>query len=382
MNKIVICMDSFKGSLSSADACRAVSEGIRDSGITDPVIQIPVSDGGEGFADAFLINVGGHKIDLGVTGPYRKPVIAGYAMIEDGKTAVIEMAAASGLCLSERREPLAASSYGTGELIADALDRGVRRILLGLGGSATNDGGAGMLSALGVKFTGKRGVIRKPVAADLAEIIAADATDIHPGLRTCDFLVCCDVRNKLLGENGASSVFGPQKGASPEDVVFLDKALERYRDVLLDLTGRDISRFEGSGAAGGMAAGLYAFGEISIRPGIEVLLEMIGFEDVVKGAKLVFTGEGRVDAQTAGGKLPVGIARAVRKSCGDEVPVIALVGEMGRGYDAVYMEGITAVFSILHRAASFSKIKNDAFADLKDTAHNAARLLYNTKIIK
>ncbi len=367
-------MDSFKGSLSSLEACQAVGEGISAS-CPRPCL-LPVSDGGEGFIDSYIHNLGGERFSLEVSGPYYDAVDAEYGIIAGGSTAVIEMASASGLCLSDRKDPLHATTYGTGEIIKHVLDKGIRNILLGLGGSATNDGGLGVLCALGAELRDEADLPVKPDASGLASIRSVDTSGIHPELSNCSFTVCCDVKNKLLGPQGASAVYGPQKGASPQDVKFLDDALGNFRDVLLEATGKDISGFEGSGAAGGLAAGLSAFADVRIRSGIELLLEKLDFASILEGAILVITGEGRIDSQTAEGKVPVGIAAAVRRNCGDKVPVIALVGEMREGYQAVYDMGITAVFSLLHRAASFEEIRDNAYNDLKDTAANVARLFF------
>ncbi|MDD4366066.1 MAG: glycerate kinase, partial [Eubacteriales bacterium] len=256
-------MDSFKGSLSSLQACRAVEDRINEVTYPRPYV-IPVSDGGEGFVDSYIHNLGGEKFSLDVKGPYYEKVTAEYAIVGDGSTAVIEIASASGLCLSEIRAPLHASTYGTGEIIRAALDKGVSNILLGLGGSATNDGGLGMLCALGVVFRDRNGLPVRSNALGLADISSVDDSGIHHGLSDCSFTVCCDVRNKLLGPQGASAVYGPQKGASSKDIGMLEISLKHFRDVLLEATGKDIGAFEGSGAAGGLAAGLSAFRDINI----------------------------------------------------------------------------------------------------------------------
>lgn len=343
--KIVIAPDSFKESLSALEVANAIERGFKQVFPTAEYLKVPLADGGEGTVQAMVDACQGDIVKLKVTGPSGNQVDAFYGLLRDGQTAVIEMAAASGLHLvpSAQRNPLSASSYGTGELITDAIKMGARKIILGLGGSATNDGGAGMMSALGTRFLDHEGQTITAGGQGLAEIAHIDIAQLNPGLADIQFDVAFDVDNPLCGNTGASVIFGRQKGATPEMIKQLDKNLAHYAAQIKKHLGKDVLNIEGTGAAGGMGAGVLAFLSARLRPGIDIVMESAGLAEKVIGASLVITGEGRIDGQTIHGKTPVGVAR-IAKAAGCEV--IGIAGCLGDGYEVVYDHGIDAVFSI------------------------------------
>lgn len=338
--KIVIASDSFKGSLTSMQVASSVELGIRDVMPECNVIKVDIADGGEGTMEAILRSSGGRIIRILVSGPLGEPVEASYAILDDGLTAVIEMAAASGLTLipPSERNPMLTSTYGTGELIADALDRGCRRFLVGIGGSATNDAGMGMLTALGFRFLDSRGQQLPPVGGSLGKVAYVDRAGMHAGLADAEFLVACDVDAPFHGPRGAAFVFAPQKGAGPDMVRDLDRGLENMAEVILRLTGKDIAELPGAGAAGGLGGGFVAFLNARLERGVEMLLDAVGFDSLIEGASLVITGEGRIDSQTLAGKTPFGVMmRARRKG----IPVIAIGGSVAP--DAENLPGFDSI---------------------------------------
>lgn len=339
--RIIVAPDSFKGSLSAVAAAEAMKRGVEDVFADAEVVMVPVADGGEGTVEALVRAAGGEFFRTVVSGPLGAPVEALWGMLADGETAVVEMAAASGLTLlsPEERNPLVASTAGTGQLAKAAFDKGARRIILGIGGSATNDGGAGFASALGIRFLDAEGRVLPEGGASLAGLERIDCGSADPRLREVSFVVACDVDNPLCGPQGASAVFGPQKGADPDTARRLDAALLRYGTVAARATGRDVANVPGAGAAGGLGAGLLFFTSASLRPGIEIVLETVRFASLVAGADLVITGEGRSDGQTAHGKAPVGVAKIAGAR---GVPVVCLSGGLGPGYRDVYAHGIDA----------------------------------------
>ncbi len=345
MMKIVIAPDSFKESLSALEVANAIERGFKQVFPTAEYVKVPLADGGEGTVQAMVDACQGDIVKLRVTGPSGNQIEAFYGLLGDGRIAVVEMAAASGLHLvpAGQRNPLTASSYGTGELIADAIKKGARKIILGLGGSATNDGGAGMMTALGARFLDHEGQAITAGGQSLAEIVQIDETQIDPRLADIQFDVACDVDNPLCGTKGASVVFGPQKGATPEMVKQLDKNLAHYAAQIKKHLGKDVLNIEAAGAAGGMGAGVLAFLSARLRPGIDIVMDTTGLAEIVTGASLVITGEGRIDGQTVHGKTPVGVAR-IAKAAGCEV--IGIAGCLGDDYEAVYSHGLDAVFSI------------------------------------
>ncbi len=321
--------DSFKGSLTAAEASSAVACGVLASADGVQTVCVPVADGGEGTVEMIAGALGGRYVTVRVADPFGRPVNARYAMVkphgETVESAVIELAQASGLPLLSRseRNPCAASTRGTGELIADAYSRGCRSFIIGLGGSATNDGGTGLLRALGVRFLDNEGNELPEGGAPLARLSSIDTTSAREDIMRCRFTVLCDVDNPLTGPCGASAIFGPQKGASESDVALLDRALARYGECLRGITGKDIASMPGAGAAGGTAAAFMAFFNAEMVPGITTALRLTGFDSIVSDASLIITGEGHIDAQTLSGKAPYGVLEAgMRKG----VPVIALAG--------------------------------------------------------
>ncbi|MCH4143214.1 glycerate kinase [Acetobacter peroxydans] len=372
--KVVIVCDSFKESLSSSAVAEEIEAGFRTVFPALDCISLPVADGGEGTVDALVHATAGQFRFHDVTGPMGAPVWARYGVLGDGRTAVIEMAAAAGLDLVPRavRDPRIATTFGLGQLILHALDGGCRRFILGLGGSATNDGGAGMAQALGVRLLDANGQDLPRGGAALQALATIDTSALDPRLGESVFEIACDVDNPMTGEHGASAVFGPQKGATPEMVALLDAALVRFGEALERISGVGIMTVPGAGAAGGLGAGASVFLGARLRPGVEIVLDALALETVLAGADLVITGEGRLDGQTARGKTPVGVARVARRQ---GVPVIALVGALGPGYEAVYDHGINAVFSVVNRPCLLEEALADARPNIRGTARNIAALL-------
>ncbi|BDG59165.1 glycerate kinase [Caldinitratiruptor microaerophilus] len=344
--RVVIAPDSFKGSLSAIAAAEAMAAGVRRVFPEAETVLTPLADGGEGTVDAILAATGGERIRVTVTGPLGDPVDAFFGIVGGGRTAVIEMAAASGLTLvpPERRDPRRTTTRGTGELIRAALDRGCREIVLGIGGSATNDGGAGMAQALGARLLDRAGREIGPGGAELARLERIDVSGLDPRLRDVRIRVACDVDNPLTGPRGASAVYGPQKGATPEMIAELDAALGRWGEILARDLGREVSGVPGAGAAGGLGAGLLAVAGARLERGIDLVMDTVGFERRLEDAWLVLTGEGRTDAQTLHGKVPLGVARAaVRRG----VPVVVISGSLGPGAEALLDRGVSALLSIV-----------------------------------
>ena len=342
MKKIILAFDSFKGSASSEELAEAATAGIADACPHCETVQFTLADGGEGTTAALAAAFGATSVSAATFDPLGDSITTQYAIA--GDTAIIETAAASGLTLvpEGRRNPMKTSSYGTGVLIADAIRRGCRKIILGLGGSATNDAATGILAALGYRFLDSDGHELYPCGENLTKITAIDASDTDPRLARTEFVLACDVDNPFCGKNGAAAVYAPQKGATPEQVRALDDGMRHYASLLLSLTGTDIRDIPGAGAAGGIAGGLLPFVNARIRSGIDTVLDTLGFDDALDGADLVLTGEGRIDAQSAMGKAISGI---VRRAARKNVPVIALAGEVADA-NALIDAGLTAAFSM------------------------------------
>jgi glycerate kinase len=340
--RVVVAPDSFKGSLSAVEAANAMERGVVSALPGASVEKVPIADGGEGTVEAMVMATGGRFERRVVRGPLGEPVEARWGVLGDGRSAVVEMAAASGLPLvpAGRRDPRITSTHGTGELVRAALDAGFRRIVLGIGGSATNDGGTGMARALGVRFLDAAGEPLPEGGAALAGLARIDLSGIDPRLPGLELLVACDVDNPLTGPRGASAVYGPQKGATPAMVAELDRALENLSRVARAATGRDVADRPGAGAAGGLGAGLLFFTPARLLPGVDLVLEAARFDERVRGAHLVLTGEGRTDQQTAMGKAPIGVARAARRH---GVPVRLVSGSLGPGAEAVLAHGIERI---------------------------------------
>lgn len=372
--RFVIAPDSYKGSLSSVEVAGVIEQGLRQVFPEAEVVKVPIADGGEGTVEAFLTALGGEKRKVKVTGPLGNPVEGFYGLLPDGQTAVIEMAAASGLPLvpPEQRNPLLTTTYGTGELIRAALEAGCSKIIIGIGGSATNDGGMGMAQALGIGFYDDEGSELGFGGANLSRLSRIDLSKMNPALKKAQLIVACDVDNPLCGPTGASRVFGPQKGATPAIVKQLDAGLARLAGVIKAQTGKDILNMPGAGAAGGLGGGLVGLLGAVLRPGIDIVIDSTGLEEKIKGADLVITGEGRTDYQTARGKAPVGIARVAKKY---NVPVIAFSGGLGEKYEEVYGAGLDAVFSIPPGPVTLEMAMQNGKQYLLGKVVNIARLL-------
>ncbi len=340
--RIMIACDSFKGSLSSSEAAAAIARGVLQVFPDAEIICLPVADGGEGTAQALTQALGGKLYQTAVSGPLGKKVEAAYGILPDG-SAVIDMASASGLTLlsADQLDIMSASTYGTGELMLAALGQGCRRLYVGIGGSATNDGGLGMAQALGVRFFDEQGRLVEPGAGgrDLARISHVDMAALDSRILAAEIIVLCDVTNPLCGETGAAQIYGPQKGGSPEEIRLLDDGLARLADLVNACLGRDLAKAPGAGAAGGLGFGLMAFAKAKLYPGIDFLLTAAGFEGKLSQTDLVITGEGRLDGQSSFGKTPAGIAR---KAGEFGIPVVALAGSLARDLGNVYAAGIAA----------------------------------------
>lgn len=372
--RILVAPDSYKGSVSALGVAEAMARGIQAVFPDVEVVKVPIADGGEGTVEALVAATNGRLLFADVRGPLGEPVRALWGVSGDGSTAFIEMAAASGLPLvpGDRRDPRITSTYGTGELLKAALDAGLRKVVIGIGGSATNDGGSGLARALGVRFLDADGADLMEGGGALARLARIDLVGLDPRLRECTVLVACDVDNPLCGPRGASAIYGPQKGATPAMVAELDAALAHFAHVATAATGRAIAEQPGAGAAGGLGAGLLYFTPASLRPGVAIVLETTGFEALVQAADLVFTGEGNTDAQTAMGKAPVGVAAVARRH---GVPVICLSGGLGGGAEEVLALGIAALASSVPGPMTLEACMAQGEALVEAAAARVCRLL-------
>ncbi|HPP76347.1 MAG TPA: glycerate kinase [Armatimonadota bacterium] len=371
--KIIICPDSFKGSLSASDAAAAIDAGVASAFSDAKRELIPLADGGEGTVDALTSVSGGQIINLEVAGPLGEPVQAYYGVMGDGKTAVIEMAAASGLDLvpSAKRDPRFTTTYGTGQLILDAYNRGYRSLIIGIGGSATNDAGTGALSALGVRFLDAHGQVLPPGGAALAHLSKIDTSAMKIDPSILNIRVACDVTNPLVGPEGASVVYGPQKGASSEIARELDDALKNFASIVERDLGITIANTPGAGAAGGLGAGLMAFLDAHLESGIDIVLDVTRFDDRINDAHLILTGEGRVDRQTAFGKVISGVLKRAKRA---GVPVVVIAGGVGEGSELLYPLGATGIFSIAPGPITLEESINSTRELLSRTAENIVRV--------
>jgi glycerate 2-kinase len=372
--KIVIAPDSYKESLSAAEVADIIEAGMREVFPAAEYVKLPVADGGEGTVDAMVDAFQGRRLSVTVTDPLGRQVQAGYGLSGDGSLAIIEMAAASGLALvpPSLRDPRITSTEGTGELIRAALGSGARNLILGIGGSATNDGGSGMLRALGVRFLDAAGHDLPAGGAALSQLARIDVSGLDPRLAQCVINVACDVNNPLTGENGASAIFGPQKGATAEVVRELDAALHHYAEVIRMQLGRDVEHIPGSGAAGGMGAAMVAFTPARLRPGSEIVMEAVKLDAAVADADLVITGEGRIDSQTIRGKTPHGVATVAKRH---GKPVIGIAGCLTPDVSVVHEHGIDAVFSVLDSACTVEQALAAAADNLRRAARNVAAVV-------
>ncbi len=372
--KIVIAPQGFKAGISGLDAAKAIARGVTSAVPDAETVLAPVADGGDGTMHALVDGTSGQVFTSTVTGPLGQPVEAQWGVMGDGKTAVIEMALASGLALipQRRRNPRITTTAGTGEILKEALDRGYTRIIVGLGGSATNDGGAGMASALGARFLDAEGRPLSPGGGPLARLDSIELEGLHPGLREATIIAATDVTNPLCGPDGASAVFGPQKGANQEMVRELDAALSNYARVVTRDVGRDVSEEPGAGAAGGLGAGLMAFAGAALQSGIDMVCEVLGFDALLENADLVITGEGRADHSTIFNKAPVGVARHAHAR---GVPTVLLAGSLGPGYEELYDHSVAAVVCIADRPMSFEVSLSRSAELLEGAATRTMRLI-------
>lgn len=371
--KVVIAPDSFKESLSAFDVADAIEKGFRKVFSNIDIVKVPIADGGEGTVDTLVNYTGGKIIKKEVTGPLGSPVTAKFGILGDGKTAVIEMASASGIHLvpSDKRKPLWLTTKGTGELIMAAIDEGVHKIIIGLGGSATNDGGAGMAKALGIKLLDENGNIIPEGGGNLSQLAYIDMSAMDPRIQNVNIEAACDVDIPLLGKNGASAIFGPQKGATPEMIEELERNLAHYAQKIKEHLGKDIANVPGAGAAGGLGAGLLAFLDVKLRKGVDIVLEVTKFSEKVQNADLVITGEGKIDGQTVFGKTPIGVANVAKKY---DIPVIGIAGTLANDSHIVYDHGIDALFSSVPGIISKEESMKDAAENIEKVATNIAIL--------
>jgi glycerate 2-kinase len=372
--KIVIAPDSFKESLTSVEVAAEIEAGFREILPDAEYVKVPIADGGEGTVEALMAATGGRVLQQQVTGPLGEAVNACYGITGDGKTAVIEMASASGLALvpEEHRNPLLTTTFGTGELIRHALDAGLRNFIIGIGGSATNDAGVGMLQALGVRFLDGQNQELGRGGGALSALARIDCRSLDHRLSDCRILVACDVNNPLTGPRGASRVFGPQKGATPAMVQELDVNLSHFAHVVQRDLGQQVDEVPGAGAAGGIGAAFLAFLDANLKPGIQIVIDAVKLEDAIIGAELVITGEGRIDGQSMHGKAPVGVARIALKH---GVPVIGFAGSLGEGAEKVRECGISALFSVVKGPCDLSEALTRAAENLRSLARNVAAVI-------
>ncbi len=379
--KIVIAPDSFKGSLSAYEVAKSIQKGILNVDESIETVIVPMADGGEGTVQSLVDASGGEIVELVVHDPLFRKIKSFYGIMGDGKTAVIEMAAASGLPLlkPEERNPLKTTTYGTGELIKDALNRGCQKFIIGLGGSATNDGGCGMAQALGAKFLDEDENEVGLGGLELLKIRTIDISGIDRRIKSAEFLAACDVDNPLCGEKGASAVYGPQKGASGEDVLTLDKALKHFADLVKYELCIDIKNVAGAGAAGGLGAGALIFLKARLQRGIEIVTQTTNLSEKMTGADLVITGEGRIDFQTAFGKTPFGVAQMAKEK---NIPVIGIAGSLGEGYQTLFEKGFDQIFSITSETVSLREAIENAQPFLEKLAEHVVRNWIKIKHIK
>lgn len=372
--KIVIAPDSFKENLTALEVANAIEAGFKRIFPNAEYVKLPMADGGEGTVQSLVDATQGRLIETEVTAPLGNQVKSFFGLSGDGKTAIIEMAAASGLHLvpMDKRDPCQTTSFGTGELIKQALDLGIQHIILGIGGSATNDGGAGMLQALGLRLLDKNGQSIGFGGTALSNLAEIQMADLDPRLQHVQIEVACDVNNPLCGERGASAIFGPQKGATPEMVKELDAALAHFAKIAERDFDKQIQEQPGAGAAGGMGGGLLLLPNVQLKAGVQIVLDNLKLADQVKEADLVITGEGRMDAQSILGKTPIGVARTAKQL---NKPVIAIVGCLREDYEVVYEHGIDAVFPIIRNLGDLPTILKQGEQNLVSTAQNVARLL-------
>lgn len=371
MRKVILIPDSFKGTMSSSEICQIMRSVILEHYPDCEVVSIPVADGGEGSVDAFLDAVGGKKVYKEVTGPYPGEKVQGYYGILPDNVAVIEMAAAAALpMVGERKNPAKTTTYGVGELMIDAARKGVRKIILGLGGSATNDAACGLASACGISFYNAKGEKFTPLGESMDEVVRIDTSTMDEELKKIEIVTMCDIDNPFYGPEGAPAIYGPQKGADEEMVKVLDQKMRVLSEVMKRDCGVDVQSIPGSGAAGGMGGGMAAYFKSKLQMGIETVLETVHFDDLLEGTDFVYTGEGKIDGQSLRGKVVIGVAR---KAKAKGVKVIAIVGDIGDDIENAYKEGVTGIFSTNRVAVPYKEARPRAKSDLRLTLDNLLR---------
>lgn len=374
MTKYVVAPDSFKESMTAKEVCDAMEKGIKEADSAAEVIKVPMADGGEGTVDSLVDATHGQRVIVEVTGPLGNKISAYYGILGNGTTAVIEMAKASGLEIVEKkkRNPMITTTFGTGELIRDALDHNVKEIIIGLGGSSTNDGGSGMAQALGAKLLDQNNHQIPFGGGNLDKLDKIDISNLDLRLQDVKIILASDVTNPLIGKDGASRVFGPQKGATPEMVEKLENNLQHYAKIVKRDLNKEVALVSGAGAAGGLGAGLMAFTTCEMRRGVDLAIEVTKLEEKIRDADYVFTGEGGTDFQTKFGKTPYGVAKLGKKY---HKPVISLAGYLGEGIDSLYSEGFTAIFGIIPGACDLSTALKNGPSNVARTTENIVRLL-------
>ncbi|WP_326906649.1 glycerate kinase family protein [Sedimentibacter sp. MB31-C6] len=377
MKKAVLIPDSFKGTLSSGLICSIIAEKIKMYFPKCEIVSIPVADGGEGSVDCFLKALGGEKLYETVKNPYFEDMQAFYGLIDNGKTAVIEMASCAGLPLVEdRKNPTKTTTYGVGQLILAAAERGCKKIIVGLGGSSTNDGGTGAAAAIGVKFYDNKGNEFIPVGGTLKDIVKIDLSERSKIIENIEIITMCDIDNPMYGESGAAYIFGPQKGADAETVVELDNGLINLCEVINKDMAVDLKDVPGGGAAGAMGAGMIAFFNSKLKMGIETVLETVKFDNIISDADMIFTGEGKIDSQSLRGKVVIGVAKQAKNK---NIPVTVIVGGADNDIDEAYEIGVTSIFTINRLPQDFQISKLKSKENLEVTADNIMRLIKSVK---
>lgn len=371
---IVLAPDSFKESMTAKEVCESMEAGIKKINKNITCIQVPMADGGEGTMQSLVDATDGKIYSLNVVGPLGDEIKAEYGILGDGEIGILEMASASGIQLvpKEKRNPLITTSYGTGQLIKACLDKGVKKLLIGIGGSATNDGGAGVIQALGGKLLDENGNELAFGGGQLKNLYKIDLTNFDKRIKDIKIEVACDVNNPLCGERGASNVFGPQKGANAEVIELLDEGLKHYADIIKKQFGKDVLNVPGAGAAGGLGAGLMVFLNGQLKKGIEMVIEYSGLEEKVKNADMVWTGEGSIDFQTQYGKTPLGVATVAKKY---NKPVIALAGRVGDNIDVLYEKGIDSIFGIVRELTTLDEALLNGKKNIQKTSEDIIRLI-------
>ncbi|MGB4610191.1 MAG: glycerate kinase [Saccharofermentanales bacterium] len=370
-NRIILIPDSFKGTISATEVCEIMANSVRKFLPNVEITAIPVADGGEGTVEALQLAIGGEMVNIDVKGPLMQDMESFYGVLPNG-SAVIEVAAVVGLPQMEKLAVMDATTYGVGQLISDALAKGHTEIIIGLGGSATNDGGAGACAALGIKFFDKDNNEFVPVGKTLIDIARIDVSGRNPDLDNATIKLMSDINNPLCGKRGAAAVFGPQKGATESDVVALDAGLRNFAEIVKRDVGVDIIDIPGAGAAGGIGGGFYGLLNGKLEMGIDVILDIVKFDELLADTSIVFTGEGKIDSQSLGGKVVIGIAKRAKKQ---NVPLIAVVGDIGDNMDGAYDYGVTAIMSTNRVAVPFKEAKPRAKSDLALTMNEIMRLL-------